>query len=86
MARSRKELEHDNIAMNEKRNLEAAKELIQREAKIKEKMRKAEVNVSALKLDLGYYRLFIRRRTRRESKKKFEFEKIWNWRKERKKA
>ena len=72
--------------MNEKRNLEAAKELIQREAKIKEKMRKAEVNVSALKLDWGYYRLFIRRRTRRESRKKFEFEKIWNWRKERKKA
>ena len=51
MARSRKELEQDNIAMNDKRNLEAAKELVQREAKIKEKMRKAELNVSALMYD-----------------------------------
>jgi len=51
VARSRKELEHDNIAMNEKRNLEAAKELIQREAKIKEKMRKAEVNANQKRIE-----------------------------------
>ena len=47
MAQSRREFELNNLIMNGKREEEWSKELIEREQKIKAKMKRAEVNVSS---------------------------------------